>query len=180
MSDEDALNRSKMLRNWGYFIFIGGIALALLWAYPERQDAIIRTTQSYLVEMALIFPAVMLLIGLFNEWVPDETVVQYLGDRSGLTGIGFAIGLGATPTGPLYVAFPIAADLLKKNARVTNVVVFLTAWACLKLPQELVELQFLGWRFTVLRLGLTALVAVGMGAVVEALLPEDLFGDSAH
>ncbi len=169
-----------MLRNWGYFVLTGGIAAILLWAYPDRQDAVITTTRSYLVEMALIFPAVMLLMGLFNEWISDEMVVQYLGDRSGLTGVGLAVGLGATPTGPLYVAFPIAADLLKKNARVANVVVFLTAWACLKLSQELVEIQFLGWRFTALRLGLTALVAVGMGAVIEAVLPDDQFEDSAR
>jgi uncharacterized membrane protein YraQ (UPF0718 family) len=51
--------------------------------------------------------------------------------------------------------------------------VFLTAWACLKLPQELVELQFLGWQFMTLRLALTAVIAVGMGLVVEALLSHD-------
>jgi len=112
----------------------------------------------------------MLLLGLFNEWVPDEVIVRYLGARSGVTGVALAIGLGSVPTGPLYVAFPIAADLLEKNARITNVVVFLTAWACLKLPQELIELQFLGWRFMILRLVLTAVVAVGMGLVIEALL----------
>ena len=179
MTEENSPSQTKILRSWGYFVLTGGIAAVLLWAYPERQDAVMTTTRSYLVEMVLIFPAVMLLLGLFNEWISDEMVVQYLGDRSGLTGVGLAIGLGSTPTGPLYVAFPIAADLLKKNARVANVVVFLTAWACLKLPQELVEIQFLGWRFTALRLGLTALVAVGMGVVIEAVLPEELT-DSAR
>lgn len=175
MTEEKTPNRKKMLRSWVYFALTGGVALALVQVYPSRQDAVIATTQSYLVEMAFILPAVMLLLGLFNEWVPDELIVQYLGDSSGVTGLGLAIALGSLPTGPLYVAFPIAADLLKKNASVTNVVVFLTAWACLKLPQELIELQFLGWRFTILRLGLTAVVAVGMGLVVEVLLPSDSF-----
>nr|WP_255479163.1 permease [Natronomonas sp. LN261] len=125
---------------------------------------------SYLVELASILPAVMVLLGLFNEWVPTEMVVQYLGEQTGATGVGIAVLLGSTPTGPLYVAFPIAADLLEKDASVTNVVVFLTAWACLKLPQELIELQFLGWRFMTLRLALTAAVAVGMGLAMQALL----------
>jgi uncharacterized membrane protein YraQ (UPF0718 family) len=179
VTDEDTSKRKKILRSWGYFSLVGGFAVVMIVLFPERQDAIVTTTWSYLVELALILPAVMILLGLFNEWVPDELVVQYLGERSGITGVGVAIVLGSTPTGPLYVAFPIAADLLEKNASVTNVVVFLTAWACLKLPQELVELQFLGWQFMMLRLILTAVVAVGMGVIIQRLLPTDSSGSTA-
>lgn len=165
--------KKKILRSWLFFLGTVGVAVGLVFVFPDRQDAVVSTTRSYLVEMALVLPAVMVLIGLFNEWVSDELVVRYLGGRSGATGIGLAIGLGSLPTGPLYVAFPIASELLAKNARVSNVVVFLTAWACLKLPQELVELQFLGWKFMTLRLGLTTVVAVGMGLVIEAVLQND-------
>jgi uncharacterized membrane protein YraQ (UPF0718 family) len=166
----DTSKRGKILRSWGYFALVTGFAVVVVLLFPDRQDAVVSTTWSYLIELALILPAVMILLGLFNEWVPDEVVVRYLGDQSGMTGIGTAIVLGSTPTGPLYVAFPIAADLLEKDASVANVIVFLTAWACLKLPQELVELQFLGWRFMTLRLMLTAVVAVGMGFVIKILL----------
>jgi uncharacterized membrane protein YraQ (UPF0718 family) len=166
----DTSKRGKILRSWGYFALVTGFAVVVVLLFPDRQDAVVSTTWSYLIELALILPAVMILLGLFNEWVPDEVVVRYLGDQSRMTGIGTAIVLGSTPTGPLYVAFPIAADLLEKDASVANVVVFLTAWACLKLPQELVELQFLGWRFMTLRLMLTAVVAVGMGFVMEIFL----------
>lgn len=172
MSDTD--KQAKILRSWGYFLLTVGIGVGLLLLYPENWSAVLSNTQSYLIEMALILPAVMVLLGLFNEWVPDDVVVQYLGEHSGLSGIGLALVLGSTPTGPLYVALPIAADLLEKNARISNIVVFLTAWACLKLPQELVELQFLGWRFMSLRLILTSIVAVGMGLLIEAILSNDM------
>jgi len=173
VNEADTSKQEKILKSWGYFALVGGFALVVILLFPDRQDAVVTTTWSYLVELALILPAVMILLGLFNEWVPEEVVVRYLGERSGITGVGTAIVLGSTPTGPLYVAFPIAADLLEKNASVANVVVFLTAWACLKLPQELIELQFLGWRFMTLRLALTAVVAVGMGLVIEAFLSTD-------
>ncbi|MFQ3293819.1 MAG: uncharacterized membrane protein YraQ (UPF0718 family) [Natrialbaceae archaeon] len=165
----DGETRSKILRSWGYFALTVVIGVGLLVLYPGRRSAILSTTQSYLVEMALILPAVMVLLGLFNEWIPDDVVVRYLGEHSGLSGMGLALVMGSTPTGPLYVALPIAADLIEKNARIANVIVFLTAWACLKLPQELVEIQFLGWRFMLVRLVLTALVAVGMGLIIEAV-----------
>ncbi|MFW5905808.1 MAG: permease [archaeon] len=170
----DKTTRTNILRSWGYFVVTVGVAAGLLFVYPGRRDAVFSSTQSYLVEMALILPAVMVLLGLFNEWIPDEVVVRYLGEHSGVSGMGLAIVLGSTPTGPLYVALPIAADLIEKNARIANVVVFLTAWACLKLPQELVELQFLGWRFMTLRLVFTTLVAVGMGVLIEQMLRSDV------
>lgn len=162
--------RNKILRSWGYFAITVAIGVGLITLYPERQTAVLSTTQSYLVEMALILPAVMVLLGLFNEWVPEEVIVEYLGEHSGVSGMGIALLLGSTPTGPLYVALPIAADLIEKEARIANIVVFLTAWASLKLPQELVELQFLGWRFMALRLILTTVVAVGMGLLIEGIL----------
>ncbi len=166
----DGAKRTKLLRSWGYFVLTVLFGAGLLVVYPGRRNAVFSATQSYLLEMALILPAVMVLLGLFNEWVPDEVIVRYLGEHSGWSGMAIAIVLGSTPTGPLYVALPIAADLIEKNARIANIVVFLTAWACLKLPQELVELQFLGWRFMSLRLVLTAVVAVGMGLIMELLL----------
>lgn len=172
MSDTD--KQAEILRSWGYFLLAVGVGGGLLLLYPENWSAVLSSTRSYLVEMALILPAVMVLLGLFNEWVPDDVVVRYLGEHSGLPGIGLALVLGSTPTGPLYVALPIAADLIEKNARISNIVVFLTAWACLKLPQELIELQFLGWRFMSLRLVLTSLVAVGMGLLIEAILRVDV------
>jgi len=122
------------------------------------------------MEMVWILPAVMILMGLFKVWVSKEMVVKYLGKASGLKGILIAVVLGATPTGPLYVAFPLAAAMLEKGARVTNIIVFLSAWACIKIPQEMVELQFLGLNFMVTRLILTIILVSVMGFFIEQLI----------
>jgi len=75
--------------------------------------------------------------------------------------------MGSLPTGPLYVAFPMASALLKKGAKVSNIIIFLSAWACIKIPQELVELQFLGAKFMASRLLLTVIFVIIMGLFVE-------------
>jgi uncharacterized membrane protein YraQ (UPF0718 family) len=103
-------------------------------------------------------------------FISDEIVVKYLGKASGVKGIGLSIFLGALPTGPLYVAFPMAATLIKKGARISNIIVFLSAWACIKLPQELVELQFLGFDFMVSRLILTIVFVIIMGVLIERII----------
>jgi uncharacterized membrane protein YraQ (UPF0718 family) len=74
---------------------------------------------------------------------------------------------GAAPTGPLYVAFPIAAMLLKKGASPLNVIILLDAWAAIKIPQLLVEAKFLGPSFMLVRLALTVPSAILMGWLIQ-------------
>jgi uncharacterized membrane protein YraQ (UPF0718 family) len=130
----------------------------------------INAAWSYFVQMMMILPAVMLMVGLFSVWGSTELVVKYMGKTSGLKGIFLAILFGALPTGPLYIAFPIAAALLKKGAGISKIIVFLSAWACIKLPQEMMELQFLGWKFMTLRLVLTVAFVSIMGISIERII----------
>jgi uncharacterized membrane protein YraQ (UPF0718 family) len=154
-------------------LFLGiilAIAIILLLIFPEKKELVISSSKGFFMEMILILPAVMILMGLFAVFVPNDVIVKYLGRSSGIKGIFLAILMGAFPTGPLYVAFPIAAALLKKGARISNIIAFLSAWACIKIPQELVELQFLGLKFMITRLLLTILFVIVMGIVIEQIV----------
>lgn len=116
-----------------------------------------------------------------------------IGAESGLSGILIATGLGAVMHIPALISFPLAASLLESGAGVgaaaafimsltmlgtvtfpievrelgVKMTVFLTAWASVKLPQEMVELRFMGLEFTLLRLVLTVSTAAILGWVVE-------------
>ncbi|RLF40456.1 MAG: hypothetical protein DRN21_02095 [Thermoplasmata archaeon] len=158
-----------MIRDWVLLGSILIITVVLLSIFPDKKGAVISTSWDFFIEMALILPAVMVILGLFAVWVPKDIVVKYLGNASGIRGIFLAIILGALPTGPLYIAFPMAAALLKKGARISNIIVFLSAWACIKIPQEMVELQFLGVQFMISRLILTIIFVVIMGLMIEQI-----------
>ena len=84
--------------------------------------------------------------------------------------ITIALALGTLPTGPLYVAFPMTATLIRKGASITNMVIFLGSWAALKIPQLMVEIKFLGLSFTLLRFGLTLLALALVGFLMEIIL----------
>ena len=146
-------------------------AAVLLTLFPDRRDAVAERSLDFFIEMASILPAVVVLLGLFSVFVPKQLIADHLGSASGVKGFLLSLGLGALPTGPLYVAFPIAAAMMRKGASVRNMIVFLTAWASVKLPQEMVELRFMGLEFTLLRLVLTVSTAAILGWVVERLLP---------
>ena len=159
-----------MIRDWILLGLILIITVVLLSIFPDKKGAVTSTSWGFLVEMMLILPAVMVILGLFAVWVPKDIVVKYLGKISGVKGVFLAIILGALPTGPLYIAFPMAAALLKKGAKISNIIVFLSAWACIKIPQEMVELQFLGIRFMISRLILTVIFVVIMGLFIEQVI----------
>ena len=99
--------------------------------------------------------------------MPKQLIGKYLGHESGWKGILLALLFGAAPTGPLYVAFPIATMLLKKGASPLNVIILLNAWATIKIPQLLIEANFLGPSFMLMRLALTVPSAILMGWLIQ-------------
>ncbi|MFW5953537.1 MAG: permease [Candidatus Natronoplasma sp.] len=162
--------KKKMLRSWGILGVTFILGLILVTIYPRRQEAVVNTSIDYLSEMIFILPAVMVLMGLFSVYIPEDTVVKHFGKTSGIKGFFLAILFGTLPTGPLYVAFPMASTMIKKGARISNIVVFLSAWACIKIPQEMIELQFLGPEFMLARLSLTIIFVGLMGLVIEWMI----------
>jgi len=146
------------------------ISAIILMIFPDRLGAVTVTSLNYFFEMMIILPAVMVIMGLFSVFVSKEQVVKYLGKSSGIKGVFISILFGAFPTGPLYVAFPMASSLIKKGARISNIVIFLSAWASIKIPQEMVELQFLGLNFMISRLILTIIFVTIIGVSIERIM----------
>lgn len=172
----DGNKKSKMMsqkknKKGGIAVLAGIIitAVILLILYPENRASSFAASTSLLKELIFILPAVMVLMGLFSVWVSKETVVKYMGQASGIKGLGLAMFIGMMPTGPLYVAFPMASMLLKKGARVANIIIFLSAWACIKLPQELVEMRFMGFNFMIIRLSFTIVMVIIMSLLIEKI-----------
>ena len=146
------------------------IAIILLSIFPDKRTPVFTTSRKFFIEMILILPAVMILMGLLSVFVPREMVVKHLGKTAGIKAVFLGILMGALPTGPLYAAFPMASALLKKGAKISCIIAFLSAWACIKLPQEMVELQFLGLKFMATRLILTIIFVIIMGIFIEWLI----------
>jgi uncharacterized membrane protein YraQ (UPF0718 family) len=142
----------KLLKRYRFFlltlVLFGGFWLAV----PALGIKALGITGYSLKEMLLVIPPIFVLMGLLDVWVPRETMVRYMGERSGLKGAAVAFFIGSAAAGPLYGAFPVAAVLLKKGASLFNVLVFLGAWSTTKIPMFLFEYSALGPRFAVTRL----------------------------
>jgi uncharacterized membrane protein YraQ (UPF0718 family) len=138
--------------------------------FPDRFPAAVSMSLRYLKEMVMIFPAILVIMGLADRWVPSTLVEKYLGEQSSFKGKFLAVFLGTLPTGPMYIAFPIAAELLRKKASLSNVIIFLGVWASLKVPQLGIEIQFIGLKFSILRFIFTLTSIFIIGFLMEKII----------
>lgn len=160
-----------VLKKYRLFLAVIAVILALALWDPALSGLALTNALGFLVEVLLILPPVMVLMGLLDAWVPRRLVEAHLGREAGLRGAGIAVLLGTTAAGPLYAAFPIALSLGSKGARLANVVIFLGTWAAIKLPMLIIESNFLGVRFALTRLALTVPCVLAIGYLIEMILP---------
>jgi uncharacterized membrane protein YraQ (UPF0718 family) len=163
----------NIIKRFKLAIAVLGVDIALLVFQRDTGIAVVRATLNNLWQMVQFLPAIFLLLGLLDVWVSRQTVVTLLGKRSGLIGISLAVLIGAAAAGPLYGAFPVASRMLNKGASVFNVMVFLGAWANLKIPMVIFETVSLGSTFAT-----TRWIANIIGIVVIAWLIQRSLGES--
>jgi len=150
------------------------IALSLLaFLYlvsPEKGQVATGNALSNFASVGMVLPPIFIMIGLLDIWVPKEVMVKYMGNRSGLVGGLLAVFLGSVGAGPLVVAFPVAALLIRKGAKLSNVFLFLGAWTSVKLPIFMFEWANLGGIFTSVHVLTSLFVYVIGGIIIEKTL----------
>ncbi|MBF4694171.1 permease [Fusibacter ferrireducens] len=129
-----------------------------------------KLTLSNFLTMLGVLPPILLLIGLLDVWVPKEIMIKYMGEHSGIKGLGIALILGSFAAGPLYAAFPVAAILLKKRARLSYVMFFLGVWSTAKLPMVMFEYTSFGGLFTFLHITTNLTVFLIGALLIEKML----------
>ena len=120
--------------------------------------------------MLSIIPPIFILLGLLDVWIDKQIMIKFLGKWSGIKGILIAFILGSGAAGPLYAAFPIASTMLKKQASLYNVFIFIGAWSTTKIPMLTFEASNLGLSFMLLRLSLSIIGIITIAFIIEKSL----------
>lgn len=164
----------KKIKPYLLFIIVIIIDLIIRLDNADLGTLILQNTYKNFFEMFSIIPPIFLLLGLFDVWVPRETIIRYMGEKSGITGIILGILLGSAAAGPLYAAFPVAVVMMKKGAKFSNILIFLGAWSTMKIPQILFEMSTLGMDFAITRWVVDVVGIIVMAMIIERLIsPEE-------
>lgn len=142
----------KLMKKYRLFFLVAVAMIVITSINVDFGKESLSVTVYSLKEMLSVIPPIFILLGLLDVWVPRETMVRYMGEKSGLKGILIAFIIGSAAAGPLYGAFPAAAVFLRKGASFRNVFIFIGAWSTTKIPMFLFEYSALGPQFAITRL----------------------------
>ncbi|MFB7142706.1 permease [Gottfriedia sp. NPDC056225] len=149
-----------------FFILLVGFIILTLINHSVGIKAF-KLTGNSILNMLFLLPPVLIFVGLLDKWVEKETLIKYMGNKSGIYGVLFALLLGGIAAGPLYLAFPIAVLLLKKGASIRYVVFFLGVWTTAKLPVVIYEFSSFGMKFTLIHICFGLVFYYFMGIIFE-------------
>ncbi|MBP0723684.1 permease [Bacillus sp. RG28] len=146
-----------------FFILFSGLIILTFINFKLGWKAF-EITGTNILNMLFLLPPVLLFVSLLDKWVEKETLIKYMGKKSGLYGTFFSLLLGVIAAGPLYVAFPMAVLFLKKGASIRYIVFFLGVWTTAKLPTIVYEIASFGVKFTLIHIcfGLVFYYVLGM------------------
>ena len=141
----------NLLKRYKLFLALAFINVLIIIAFPAVGQKSVNITWKNTLEMLSVIPPIFILLGLLDVWVQRETMIKFMGEKSGIIGITIAFLLGSAAAGPLYAAFPVAGVLLKKGSKFSNVLIFIGAWSTTKIPLLLFEASAMGWKFMLTR-----------------------------
>lgn len=114
--------------------------------------------------------AVLGLIGLMLAALSPETISKLLGRESGALGIATAALLGSITLMPGFVAFPLAAALLKAGAGISQIAVFVSTLMMVGIVTLPVEMKYFGKRATLTRNALALVFSISVALILGGIL----------
>ncbi len=164
------------MKNWAgkYWVLLAAVAVnfTILFLYPQIGKNALILTWKILLDFLLMLAPVFVYIGLIDVWIEREAIIKIMGKNSGYRGVLVSLLLGVITAVPLYALLPVAGMLLKKESRISNVLIFLCASSSIRIPLLLFEISSFGWKFTFVRFGLNIIVVFAIAFIIEKTLSE--------
>jgi len=152
-----------------YALAIAGLAISFLKDRKKTKAALMKAWKSFeniLPQILTIF----LIIGFALAIFPPETIRKLLGAESGFLGILAAALIGSITLMPGFVAFPLAAALLKSGAGYMQLAAFVSTLMMVGVITIPIERKTFGLKATITRNAsafvFSFVVAVVMGVVL--------------
>lgn len=162
----------KYAKVYQWALIFGAIQLGIFFYNHSIGIKAAQITGDNLLQMMMLIPPIFIIMGLMDVWVPKETLMKYMGEDSGAKGLLIAFVLGTVAAGPIYIAFPMGLLLLKKGAKLSNIIFFFGVWSSTKLPLVLFEIASFGMKFTAIHILISLPLYLLMAYYIERIIPK--------
>lgn len=141
-----------------YIVALAWLGLSYIRDKQKAHAALAKGLKSFL-NIFPDFSAVLLAVGLMLTFLAPETIARLIGRASGALGMLLTSLVGAITLIPGFIAFPLAASLLKMGAGVAQVAVFISTLMTVGVITAPLEAKYFGRREVLWRNGLNYLFA---------------------
>ncbi|MFP4524365.1 MAG: hypothetical protein ACLFO2_03580 [Candidatus Woesearchaeota archaeon] len=159
----------RALRNlsgpWLFLIVV--LAGYVVVAFFDSAEALasLRKACDIFLSVLPVFAIVLVLMALTNKYVTAKALAKRLEGRS-WKGWAFAVVGGLISTGPIYLWYPLLADLRKKGLPDGMVACFLYNRA-VKIPLLPLIVVYFGWTYTLVLTATMILASLLQGAIMN-------------
>lgn len=152
-----------------YALAITGLALSFFKDRKKTKQALMKAWKSF-ENILPQFLSILIIIGLALAILSPETITALLGTNTGVWGVLTASLVGSITLIPGFVAFPLAAALLKNGAGYMQIAAFVSTLMMVGIVTIPMEMKTFGKRATIVRnvsaYLFSIVVAIVMGVVL--------------
>ena len=150
---------------------VAGCLLALSF-FKDRQKtkAALRKAWKSFENILPPLLTVLFIIGILLSILDAQTISSLLGAESGVIGLTLAAVLGSITLIPGFVAFPLAASLLRAGAGYGQITMFVTTLMMVGVVTLPLEIKYFGRKLALRRNGLALISAVMISLLIGGLI----------
>lgn len=147
--------------------------IALIISYinsKEKTKMVLKKAWKAFENILPQFLVILFIIGMILAVLTPEEISKVLGKEAGIYGVIGAAFIGAITLIPGFVAFPLAAILLRNGAGVTQIAAFVSSLMMVGIVTMPVEIKYFGKKVTFYRNGLAFIFSLIVAFVMGRIL----------
>ncbi|MDD2498726.1 MAG: permease [Desulfitobacteriaceae bacterium] len=149
-----------------YIIALAALGVSFFKSKEKSILALIKAWKSF-ENILPQFLSILIIIGMMLAVLTPEQISKVLGSESGWYGVMIAAIIGSITLVPAFIAFPLAAALLKSGAGYMQIAAFVSTLMMVGIVTMPIEIEYFGKKAAIVRnaaaLAFSLVVALVMG-----------------
>ncbi|WP_353853016.1 permease [Dehalobacter restrictus] len=152
-----------------YVLAAGLLLLSFLKDKKKTKMALLKAWKSF-ENILPQFLSIIIIIGIMLAVLSPDTISKLIGQQSGWIGMIIAAVIGSITLIPGFVAFPLAAALLKSGAGFMQIAVFISTLMMVGIVTIPLEIKYFGKKAAILRNVLAFIFSFVVAIVIGVVL----------
>ena len=147
------------------------VLVLISWFFDRKKtwQAIKRGLAMFLNLLPILL-SMLALVSIILFFIPNEMLINYMGEGSGIAGWGLAAFFGSVSLIPGFIAFPLSSMLIKSGVAYSTIAVFITTLMMVGVVTLPIEARFFGWKSSVVRNVFSFIAALLTGLIMSWFL----------